>query len=142
MHDAGYTSIFTYWLGPRADRPDALSALWPQNAGSAAFYSPDTTTEDGARMVEAVLELLAQRYTRDDRKYGFAGSFIIGYEVNERTLYNDSGDVAGDAYIWRYAALVRMADVALRSHYKNGRVYAPWATAWNAEGGEGSSRAR
>lgn len=102
----------------------------------ASMYAVSTKDSDSVLYIRALFEFLAERYTREDKLYGFAGSFIVGYEVNSNRMYNNAGRMDMTMYLYSYTALLRIADTAMRSHYSNGRVYVPLSNRWTAKEGD------
>lgn len=76
---------------------------------------------------EGFLRFLTERYTRPDRAYGFAGSYILGYEVNAAKYRNYMGQRPVTEYAAEYARLYRITDAAVRSVWSSARVYVPIA---------------
>lgn len=69
------------------------------------------------------MAFLAGRYTSPNGENGFAGSYIIGYEINSNRYYNNMGEQEIESYTDSYVTLLRAADVAVRSVYSNARLY-------------------
>ena len=61
------------------------------------------------------MAFLAGRYTLPNGENGFAGSYIIGYEINSNRYYNNMGEQEIESYTDSYVTLLRAADVAVRS---------------------------
>ncbi len=121
---------------PTADMSLKLRSLYYDNVSDMAqFYAFNMQNQDSVMYLEAFLTFLAERYTREDAEYGFAGSFIMGYEVNSNRNSNSMGALNMDAYLNSYIAAFRVADTALRSIYSNGRVYLSLANNFNREAG-------
>nr|MBQ4319092.1 hypothetical protein [Clostridia bacterium] len=119
---------------PDADMPLKLRSLYYDNVSEMAeFFAFNMQNQDSVMYLEAFLTFLAERYTRDDAQYGFAGSFIMGYEVNSNRNSNSMGSQNMDSYLNSYIAAFRVADTALRSVYSNGRVYLSLANNFSRE---------
>ena len=119
-----------------------LNCLYYDNAGtSAEFYAFNMQNQESVQYLEAFLTFLAERYTREDRAYGFAGSFIMGYEVNSNRNSNAMGSLTLDSYLNAYIAAFRVADTALRSVYANGCVYVSLGNNFNRESSDGQTSA-
>lgn len=110
----------------------ALSCLYAaEKSDEAALYALNTKSRDGMMYYQSILSFLAERYTREDQEYGFAGSFIIGYEINSNRNWNYMGSISLNNYLNSYIVALRVADTALRSIYSNGRVYVSVANNFN-----------
>ena len=82
-------------------------------------FSISVSSGVGYRYMAALFEFFAERYTRADEKYGFAASYIIGNGANSEL--DDPKTLADRTE--EYSKLLRIAAVALRSKYANGRVF-------------------
>lgn len=112
-------------LSPRNDNtPDKLKCLYYDEVNEfAKNYAFNTTNQESIMYLQGFLKFIAERYTQSDRQYGFAGSFIFGYEVNSNRTNNNMGARTLDSYLNSYMTAFRIANTALRSAYSNGRVY-------------------
>lgn len=110
---------------------DLISSLYYiTQADNAQFFAFHVENDDAAHFLEGLLQYLTARYTRTDRQYGFAASFIVGYEVNSNRFRNYRGSCALQDYAESYAKLVRLVHNATRSVYANARIYLSLANNW------------
>lgn len=116
-----------------ADDPtfDLSSLYYNTDSQNARFFAYQVENEEAAHLLEGLLRYLTARYTRPDRAYGFAASFILGYEVNSNRYRNYRGPCTLTNYVESYARLVRLAYTAASSVYANARIYVPIANNWN-----------
>lgn len=122
---------------PAQDMPQKLLCLYAApEVPTAALYAFDVANRDSAMYLESFLDFIARRYTASNGKYGFAGSFIFGYEVNRNRGYNYMGAKTLDSYLNSYIAAFRIASTALRSVYANGRVYLSVGNNFNVASGD------
>ncbi len=128
LSGAGIEVIFEFTLDTAPSAlPSALSVLGSYSGEALegdCHYAISVSNGDSYRYMAAFFEFLAERYTRSDAKYGFAASYIIGRGVNslEDTGIDDARTLADS--VSRYAKLMRVAETALRSKYKNGKIFA------------------
>lgn len=110
---------------PNASTSRQLDCLYASADSGAVLYAFNVGSEDAVHYLEAFLDFLAGRYTDPATRseYGFAGSFIFGYEVNDARNYAYMGAKSLEAFVQSYTAAYRIADTALRSNYANGRCY-------------------
>lgn len=106
-----------------------LTYIYRDPDANSSIYAFNTASEDAMRCLGGFFSFIADRYTDPDRLNGFAGSFIVGYEVN--SSLNSSGFESAEAAVSYYAKLLRLADTALRSSYSNGRVYVSLSNRFN-----------
>ncbi|MEE0969542.1 MAG: DUF5722 domain-containing protein [Clostridia bacterium] len=133
---------FTLNTAP-SELPKALSSLgtYSGTAKENGHYAISVSSGESYRYMAAFFEFLAERYTRSDAKYGFAASYILGRGVNSltETGIDDAMTLADKAE--SYAKLLRVAQTALRSRYKNGKVFVSLNNLWKAEEESGSKEA-
>jgi hypothetical protein len=118
---------------PAQDMPQKLGCLYAASeVTTASLYAFNVGDRECVMYLESFLDFIARRYTSPDRQYGFAGSFIFGYEVNNNRAYNYMGPRSLDGYLNSYITAFRIAATALRSVYANGRVYLSVGNNFNA----------
>lgn len=103
---------------------NALSLYGADASHKPHFYGIDLDS-GGAELLHSAMAFLALRYSVQDGKYGFAGSFIIGNCVNSNRVSNYIGPLNVSEYAVKYAKAFRCAYTALKSVYSNARVYVP-----------------
>jgi len=135
LTDAGIHVYLNYLL---AFDTSASSALYyPKAEGNAStLYAPNVSTPDGIRRYAAVMHFLASRYSQPNGKYGFCGSYILGYEVNQEGERHSMGLIDITDFAEQYAILLRTADTAVRTAYANGRVFVSLSNRWDVSSDE------
>ncbi len=125
LTEAGVNIYFNILLtSPDNATSSDLACLYAaEKSPEAGMYALNTRDRDGVMYYQSFLSFLAERYTREDGLYGFAGSFIVGYQVNSNRNWNYMGPQTVSSYLNSYIVNLRIADTALRSVYANGRVY-------------------
>jgi hypothetical protein len=119
---------------PKPETPQSVLSMYYDGASETAkYYAVNTRNEQSILYYEGFLTYLAERYTRNDRQYGFAGSFIIGYEVNSNRINNNMGPASMDSYLNSYVTAFRIAYTAMRSVDPNGKVYISVANNFNRQ---------
>ena len=83
----------------------------------------NVVTEDGVAYYKAFIAFLAERYTREDEKYGRVVGMIVGNEVNSGYEWCNSGEMTCEEYCRHYAKALRLTYQAACSVYSNMRVY-------------------
>lgn len=123
--DAGVNIFLNIVLGaPKTDADASLLSLYyDAKYKNAKYYAINLGSEGAVGYFEGFIEFISDRYTRENREFGFAGSYIIGYEINSNRNTNYMGEMPLDSYLDSYIKLLRIADTAVRSNYKNGMVY-------------------
>ena len=102
---------------------DGIHSLYYDNASeNAKYYAINISNSEGNAYFEAIMKFLSARYSDDKRPYGFAGSYIIGYNVNSGS-YNAMGERELTAYTESYASLFRTAYSTVKSSYSNAKLF-------------------
>ena len=97
-----------------------------------AFISAfNVEQEDGLGYYGAFVEFLAERYTRSDRRYGFAPGMIISNEVDSQYVWGNAGDKTCREYFEEYTQAMRHAWHCARKHYANMRIYTSFDHYWD-----------
>ncbi len=137
LSDSGvivYLNIILSAPEASSNASDKLKALYYpaalENPG-ARLYAVNTDNADSVRYYAGLLNFLAKRYTDPKGETGFAGGWIIGYEVNSNRNFNFMGPADVKEYAASYVKALRIADTMLRSVYSNGRVYVSVANNFN-----------
>ena len=140
---AGINCILSILLtAPSSDQAPSLMCLYPDGVAGdeASLFAINTESREAMQYFEAFMEFLAARYTRQDGEFGFAGSFIIGNQVNSNRTGNYMGEKTLSAYVSSYASLLRTAHTAVVSCYKNARVYVSVGNNFNRAAADPSLR--
>jgi len=119
-YESSDAAVNTLVLHPRYDHnaPNHLGAF-------------NTVTEEGRSWFSACMELLADRWSRPDRKFGRVAGYIIGNEVNSHWFWSNMGPVSMEEFANDYLQTVRLATVAVRKQSSWGRVYVSLEHHWN-----------
>ncbi len=80
-------------------------------------------TEEGQNYYRAFVEFLAERYSREDKKYGRACGMIISNEIDSQYVWGNAGEMTCNEYTKEYTQAMRLAWICARKHYKNFRIY-------------------
>ncbi len=104
-----------------------------EEENEAEGYAISASNGDSYRQLAAFFEFLAERYTREDGKYGFAAAYIIGRGVNSpSSAWKDDARTLSES-VERYSKLLSIASTALRSKYANGKIFVSIDNKWNIE---------
>lgn len=140
LSDSGVIVYLNILLGPPNDQThEKLKALYYPEAlenSTARLCAVNTENAEAVLYYAAILHFLANRYTDPTGEHGFAGGWIIGYEINSNRTYNFMGPKPLADYTDSYAKALRIAYTILRSVYSNGRVYVSVGNNFNAASSE------
>lgn len=101
------------------------------NVSSLSIVAPNMTTQAGVDYLIAMYEFLADRYTREDKKYGQVSYFVIGNETDAAYEWNNMGYLPLDEYMRQYERTVRAAYTAIRKHWSEAGVMICTTHFWN-----------
>jgi hypothetical protein len=134
----GMTSLMRYinssfFLGDKADdelvdiiQHPAFDYDYPR-AFMGAF---NVSTEQGLDYFCACTEFLAQRYSREDQKYGRSLSFEVGNEVTAHYVWNNAGEMTCDQAMLEYTTVLRLTWLLSCKHYANFRIHAAFESSF------------
>lgn len=105
--------------------------IHPDAGTSGIVYAFNTTNKLGLEYYKVITHFLAERYTREDEKYGRAVNYIVGNEVDDSEAWYNMGRKRIDEFVEDYARTVRITDAIVKSNYKNGRVYISLTHDWD-----------
>ncbi|MGH1563955.1 DUF5722 domain-containing protein [Mumia sp. DW29H23] len=119
------------------DSRSAASVLTDPGAGTSGgtVMGFNTKTPEGVAYLTAAMELLADRYTREDRRYGRADGFIMGNEVDAQWEWSHSGDKPLDAFLDGYARALRIGWLATTKFSASARTYVSMTHSWTRPSG-------
>ena len=110
---------------------------WPQmihplsRDGDAYYYAFNAAEEEGSEYLAAVVSFLAERYR--DTEHGIVMNWIVGNEINVRSLWNYMQYVDLKTYVREYVRAFRICYNVIRSVNANARVYISLDQQWNRE---------
>jgi hypothetical protein len=82
------------------------------------------------RFLDAVISLLAERWSGAHPEHGRVWGWIIGNEVNSHFLWNNMGLVSLETAASEYEKAYRIAHAAIRRHSKHARTYVSFDHHW------------
>ncbi len=134
---------FRFVLRTGPDKLDERLACLAESGASdnAEYYPINMRDERAAAYMTALLDFMAERYTRADSEYGLCANFIAGHALNSPK--KGIGNASREENMISSSMLVRSMYIAMASHYKNGRVFASVDNHWKSvsAGGTGDSAA-
>lgn len=107
------------------------AALDGRNVNIVAF---NFETPEGMHVYRAVVEFLADRYTRPDGRYGWMSGLVIGNEIQAHWVWHNLGDADAETVLDEYLLALRLADIAGRSRHPQFRIFASMTHHWTARG--------
>ena len=109
-------------VDPRTDRTT------PQRIGGFHLDTPES-----ARIYRGLIEFLAERYSKPKAPHGTVAGYIIGNEVQSHFDWYNLGEIAPADLVANYARALRVADLAVRQHHPDARVFVSMDHNWNRQ---------
>ena len=134
MYDLVFSSLTNQGIDVNAIIINDLrnSAItYPSSRGaSATLYAFNASDKEGVDMLAALCSFLARRYDGSSG-HGRVSNWIIGNEVNERSIYNYTPYMDVTSYAKLYADVMRVCYNAMSAVNKSSRVYISMDQRWN-----------
>lgn len=98
----------------------------------AGIYSmPNVTDAEGVQFYSAMLDFLASRYSRPDKKYGRIHHWIIHNEVDAGWVWTNAGEKTALVFMDLYYKSMRMSHNIARKYNRNSKVFISLTHYWN-----------
>ncbi|WP_265593913.1 DUF5722 domain-containing protein [Haloferula sp. BvORR071] len=106
----------------------------PDATKEGTFAMPNLTTEEGVALYGAALNLMAERWSRPDGKYGRVHHWIMHNEVDAGWEWTNAGDKPDIVYMDLYQRSMRMMDLIARQYDPNSRPFISLTQHWANKG--------
>ncbi|GGZ16675.1 hypothetical protein GCM10007049_06310 [Echinicola pacifica] len=98
----------------------------------AGIYSmPNVTSAEGVQYYAAVIDFLADRYMRQDKKYGRINHWIVHNEVDAGWVWTNAGDKSALVFLDLYHKSMRIINNIAKSYNPNSKVFITLTHYWN-----------
>jgi hypothetical protein len=111
--------------------PESNDLIHPEADPAGTYSMPNLNHAEAAAEYAATLQFLADRYSRQDTRYGRIDHWIVHNEVDYGWQWTNMGEQPLDIFMDHYVRSMRMADLALRSANPHGRVFISLTHRWN-----------
>lgn len=115
------------------DSPDAAFGrliAHPDADPSGIYVMPHVSGEDGLEAYAAALDFLAQRYSREDNKYGRIHHWIMHNEVNAGWVWTNAGEKTALLYTELYHKSLRIAHLIARQYNSHAKAFVSLEHHW------------
>lgn len=130
--DIEVSAILLVDKASKAKDPEIGRILQHPDCDPAGIYSmPNLTTPEGVQYYAAVLDFLADRYSRPDKKYGRIHHYIIHNEVDAGWVWTNAGDKTPLVFMDLYHKSMRMSHNIARKYNPNSKVFISLTHYWN-----------
>lgn len=137
--DAGIKNAFVLLI-PLTINNEDLKRIFVHPDASLGLYSmANVATAEGVEYYAAMVDFLAQRYSRPDKKYGRLDQWIIHNEVDAHTNWTHAGQKPVELYTEIYDRSMRMVHYTIRKHNPTAKVFASFTKHWNSVAGSSAN---
>ena len=98
------------------------------------FAMPDVASEEGLSLYGAILNLMAERWSRPDGKYGRVHHWIMHNEVDAGWVWTNAGEKPDLVYMDLYQRSMRLMDLIARQYDPNSRAFISLTHHWANRG--------
>lgn len=106
----------------------------PAAVADGTFAMPNVTSEEGIALYGAVLNLMAERWSRPDGKYGRVHHWIMHNEVDAGWVWTNAGRLPAVSYLDLYQRSMRMMDLIARQYDPHSRAFISLTHHWGSGG--------
>ncbi len=103
----------------------------PDTDPAGIYAMPNVTSPEGVQYYAAILDFLADRYSRPDKKYGRIHHWIIHNEVDAGWVWTNAGDKTAMVFMDLYYKSMRMSHNIARKYNANSKVFISLTHYWN-----------
>lgn len=106
----------------------------PDAAKEGIFAMPNFTSEEGVSLYGAILNLMSERWSRPDGKYGRVHHWIMHNEVDAGWEWTNAGEKPDIVYMDLYQRSMRMMDLIARQYDPNSKAFISLTHHWANKG--------
>ncbi|WP_147676342.1 DUF5722 domain-containing protein [Algibacter pacificus] len=103
----------------------------PDTDPAGIYAMPNVTSPKGVQYYSAILDFLAKRYSRPDKKYGRIHHYIIHNEVDAGWVWTNAGEKSALVFMDLYHKSMRMSHNIARKYNPNSKVFISLTHYWN-----------
>lgn len=142
-HGAMVSAILLLSNPAKADSPDVKLLGHPDAVKDGVFAMPNVTSPQGIEYYGAILDTLAERWSRDDGVHGRVHHWIIHNEVDFGWVWTNAGEKTDIAYMDLYQRSMRLSHLISRQYDPGAKAFISLTHYWGDRGnnyGYGSKR--
>lgn len=135
-HDIVVSAILLLELAPHITAPNTPrpALVHPEAVRPGLYAMPDLTSAEGVRAYRAVLDFLAQRYARPDKRHGWIGRWILHNEVDYAWTWTNMGKQPLPIYMDAHTRSMRLAWLTARRYNPHAKVFISLTHNWTTPG--------
>ncbi|WP_404310120.1 DUF5722 domain-containing protein [Neorhodopirellula lusitana] len=113
---------------------DAKLLASPDADSSGTYAMPDVTSSEGLNYYGAILNLMAQRWSRSQGQHGRVHHWIVHNEVDFGYVWTNAGNKTARQYMSLYHRSLRLVDLIVRQYDPNARAFISLTHHWAKPG--------
>lgn len=137
--DAGIKNAFVLLIPININNEDLKRIFVHPDASLGLYSMANVATAEGVEYYAAMVDFLAERYSRPDKKYGRLDQWIIHNEVDAHTSWTHAGQKPVELYTEIYDRSMRMVHYTIRKHNPTAKVFASFTKHWNSVAGSSAN---
>lgn len=111
-------------LAPRLPADDSRhAALTHPDAVDGHYSLANVATAEGVATYAALIDFLAQRYSRPDRQFGRIDNWIVHNEVDSAWVWTNAGERSVVSFVEQYVKSLRIVDLIARTYHPGARAF-------------------
>ncbi|MGB5821101.1 MAG: DUF5722 domain-containing protein [Saonia sp.] len=135
MTENGIKTAFVLLIPINIGNEDVKRIFVHPDASLGIYSMANVATEEGTEHYAAVIDFLAQRYSRPDKLYGRLDQWIIHNEVDAHTNWTHAGQKPVSLYTQIYDRSMRMVHYTIRKYNPTAKVFSSFTKHWNSKAG-------
>jgi hypothetical protein len=134
-HGAMVSAILLVANPAKSNEPLVKLLGHPDAVSQGTYAMPNVTSAEGISLYGAILNLMAERWSRPDGKYGRVHHWIIHNEVDAGWVWTNAGEKPATVFMDLYQRSMRLMDLIARQYDPHARPFITlthhWAEAGN-----------
>ena len=122
--------------GSFSDKSVGRLVAHPDAQPAGIYVMPNLEADDGVWAYAAILDVLASRYSRPDKRYGRIHYWIIHNEVNSGWVWTNAGEKSSLRYMDLYTRSMRLTHLISRRYNPHARVFISLDHHWTTRHGD------
>lgn len=134
--DMAVAAILLVQPASAAADPQLGNLLMPDGYRAGNLTLPDMTSEEAVSCFAAIVDFLAERYTREDGLYGRVAQWIVMNEVDIASSWADIGPKPEYVFTDYYIRILRLVNNIVRQYDSNAETFVSMSHSWTGLSGD------
>lgn len=133
-HGAMVSAILLVANPAKSNEPLVKLLGHPDAVSQGTYAMPNVTSAEGISLYGAILNLMAERWSRPDGKYGRVHHWIIHNEVDAGWVWTNAGEKPATVFMDLYQRSMRLMDLIARQYDPHARPFITLTHHWAQAG--------